>query len=52
MSGIDLIFPYIAWGVCMAFLAMPVSWGIVFTFALLGHLTQFLFKKSSVSVER
>ncbi len=49
---IDLIFPYIAWGVCIALLAIPGVWGAVFTFSLLGHLTQFIFKRSNTRVPR
>ncbi|MBU2646230.1 hypothetical protein KKI24_16105 [bacterium] len=49
---LDVLFPYLAWLVCLALFTVPVVWGGVFTLALLGHLTQFLFKKESLIVER
>jgi len=49
---LDLIFPYLAWFVCIALLSVPALWGGVFTITLLGHLTQFLFRKSSIHVDR
>ena len=52
MAFIDLLFPYIAWFVCIALLAIPGLWGAVFTFSLLGHLSQFLFKKDRTRVAR
>ena len=52
MTVIDLFFPYIAWAVCIALLAIPGLWGAVFTFSLLGHLSQFLFKKEKTRVSR
>ncbi len=47
-----MIFPYLAWFVCIALLSVPGLWGGLFTLALLGHLTQFIFNKKSISVDR
>ncbi len=49
---LNFIFPYLAWFVCIALLSVPGLWGGLFTLSLLGHLTQFIFKKSSTSVDR
>lgn len=48
----NLIFPYLAWFVCIALFSVPVLWGGLFTITLLGHLTQFVFKKTSIRVDR
>ena len=52
MGFLDTVFPIIAWTVCILLFAIPGLFGGVFTFALLGHLTQLVFKKTSLSVER
>jgi len=52
MDIINMVFPLIAWSVCILLLSLPGLWGAVFTFSLLGHLSQFVFKKSSLRVER
>jgi hypothetical protein len=44
---------FVAVIVCVALLFIPgVVWGAVFTFTLLGHLTQFVFKKDRWSNKR
>jgi len=52
MDILNMIFPLIAWSVCILLLSIPALFGAVFTFSLLGHLSQFLFKKLSLRVER
>jgi hypothetical protein len=49
---INTVFPLIAWTVCLILFAIPALVGGVFLFSLLGHLTQFVFKKTSLSVDR
>ncbi len=45
MEIINAVFPLIAWSVCILLLSIPGVFGAVFTFSLLGHLTQLFFKK-------
>jgi len=52
MDILNTVFPLIAWSVCILLLSLPGLWGAVFTFSLLGHLTQIVFKKKSLRVER
>ncbi|MDM8540734.1 hypothetical protein QUF90_06570 [Desulfococcaceae bacterium HSG9] len=52
MEFLDTIFPWIAWTVCALLFLLQSLFGAVFTFSLLGHLTQFVFKKSPLRVER
>jgi len=52
LEFLNAIFPLIAWTVCVLLLSIPALFGAVFTFSLLGHLSQFVFKKSSLRVER
>ena len=49
---LELIFPYLAWFVCIALFSVPGLWGGLFTLTLLGHLTQILFRKTSIRVDR
>jgi len=46
------IFTLIAWTVCGLLFLLQSLFGAVFTFSLLGHLVQFVFKKSSLRVDR
>ncbi len=48
MEILNAIFPFIAWGVCILLLSIPGLFGAVFTFSLLGHLTQLIFKENIV----
>jgi len=52
MDILNAVFPLIAWTVVILLLSLPGLWGAVFTFSLLGHLSQFIYKKSSLRVER
>jgi hypothetical protein len=52
LDFLNTVFPIIAWTVCIILFAIPALFGGVFTFSLLGHLTQFVFKKKSLRVER
>ena len=52
MDLLNMVFPLIAWSVCILLLSIPGLFGAVFTFSLLGHLSQFVFKKSSLRVTR
>jgi len=52
MDLLNLIFPVIVWGVCLVLFMLQGLFGAVITFALLGHLSQFVFNKSSLRVER
>ncbi|MBW2146612.1 MAG: hypothetical protein JRI22_06295 [Deltaproteobacteria bacterium] len=52
MDLLNAIFPVIAWGVCLALFMLQGLFGAVITFALLGHLTQAVFRKTSLRVER
>jgi hypothetical protein len=52
MGLLNLVFPLIAWAVVILLLSLPGLWFAVFTFSLLGHMCQFVFKKSSWRVER
>jgi len=45
---INTIFPLIAWTVCIILFLLQSLFGAVFTFSLLGHLSQLIFKKSVV----
>jgi len=49
---LNLVFPVIAWGVCFALFMLQGLFGAVITFALLGSLTQVVFRKTSLRVER
>ena len=49
---LNMVFPLIAWAVCILLLSLPGLWMTVFAFSLLGHLTQIVFKKKSLRVER
>jgi len=49
---LNTVFPLIAWTVCIMLFAIPGLFGGVFLLSLLGHLTQFVFKKKSLRVER
>jgi hypothetical protein len=46
------IFTLIAWTVCILLLSLPSLLGVVVTFSLLGHLSQIVFKKTSMRVDR
>ncbi|MCP4673386.1 MAG: hypothetical protein GY857_19020 [Desulfobacula sp.] len=48
MELLNMVFPLIAWGVCILLLSIPGLFGAVFTFSLLGHLAQYVFKKNIV----
>ena len=52
MELINWVFPLIAWAVVILLLSLPGLWGAVFTFSLLGHLSQIVFKKTPTRVER
>jgi hypothetical protein len=52
MDILNTLFPLIAWAVCILLLALPGLWFTVFAFSLLGHLSQIVFKKTSLRVER
>ena len=52
MDILNTVFPLIAWSVCILLLSLPGLFGAVFTFSLLGHLSQFVFKKTSLNVDR
>jgi hypothetical protein len=52
LDFLDTIFPVIAWTVCIILALLQSLFGAVFTFSLLGHLSQLIFKKSSLRVER
>jgi len=52
MDILNAVFTLIAWTVVILLLSLPGLWGAVFTFSLLGHLSQFIYKKSSLRVER
>ena len=47
-----MVFPVFAWAVCILPLSLPGLWGAVFALSLLGHLSQIVFKKTSLRVER
>jgi hypothetical protein len=49
---LNMVFPLIAWAVCILLLSLPGLWFTVFAFSLLGHLTQIVFKKTSLRVDR
>jgi hypothetical protein len=49
---LNTVFPLIAWAVCILLLALPGMWFTVFAFSLLGHLSQIVFKKTPMRVER
>ena len=48
----NFVFDLIAWAVVILLLSLPGLWFAVFTFSLLGHLTQIVFKKRSLRVDR
>jgi len=52
MEFLSTIIPYVAWFAVFALFSIPALWGAVFTFTLLGHLTQFVFKKEKLTVNR
>lgn len=52
MDLLDAVFPVIAWGVCLVLFLLQGLFGAVITFALLGHLSQVIFRKTSLRVER
>ena len=52
MELLNTVFPLIAWAVVILLLSLPGLWFTVFAFSLLGHLTQIVFKKTSLRVER
>jgi len=52
MALLNAIFPVIAWGVCLVLFMLQGLFGAVITFALLGCLSQVVFKKTSLRVER
>jgi hypothetical protein len=49
---LNMVFPLIAWAVVILLLSLPGLWFTVFAFSLLGHLTQIVFKKTSLRVDR
>ena len=49
---LNLVFPLIAWAVCILLLSLPGMWFTVFAFSLLGHLSQIVFRNTSLRVER
>jgi hypothetical protein len=49
---LNTVFPLIAWAVVILLLSLPGLWFTVFAFSLLGHLTQIVFKKTSLRVDR
>ncbi|MCP4622170.1 MAG: hypothetical protein GY850_01410 [bacterium] len=52
MDILNLVFPLIAWGVVILLLSLPGLWFTVFAFSLLGHLSQIVFKNTSLRVDR
>ncbi len=52
MDFLNPVLPIIAWTVCIILFAIPALFVGVFMFSMLGHLTQLVFKKSSLRVER
>ncbi len=59
MDLLNIIFPQgfqlftlIAWTVCGLLFGLQSFFGIALTFSLLGHLVQFVFKKTSLHVDR
>ncbi len=52
MEILNTVFPWIAWTVCAILFLLQSLFGAVFTFSLLGHFTQLVFKKSSLRIER
>lgn len=52
MDVLNFVFPLIAWAVVILLLALPGLWMAVFTFSLLGHLTQIVFRNTSLRVKR
>ena len=52
MELLNLVFELIAWAVVILLLALPGLWFTVFAFSMLGHLTQIVFKKTSLRVDR
>jgi hypothetical protein len=52
MELINWVFPLIAWAVVILLLALPGLWFTVFAFSLLGHLSQIVFRNTSLRVER
>jgi hypothetical protein len=52
MELLNTVFPLIAWAVCILLLSLPGLWFTVFAFSLLGHLSQIVFRKTSLRVER
>lgn len=52
LETFSAVMPYIALGVVIMLFSVPQIWGAVFTFSLLGHLSQFLIKKKDRSVVR
>ena len=49
---LNTVFPLIAWAVCILLLSLPGLWFTVFAFSLLGHLSQIVFRNTSLRVER
>ena len=49
---LNLIFPLIAWAVVILLLSLPGLWFTVLAFSILGHLSQIVFRKTSLRVER
>ncbi|MCP4298257.1 MAG: hypothetical protein GY786_21945 [Proteobacteria bacterium] len=52
LETFSTILPYIAMAVVIMLFSIPQIWGAVFTFSLLGHLSQFLTKKKNRSITR
>ncbi|CAB1057983.1 hypothetical protein D1BOALGB6SA_2739 [Olavius sp. associated proteobacterium Delta 1] len=52
MEFYNFIFELIAWAVVILLLSLPGLWFTVFAFSLLGHLSQIVFRKTSLRVER
>ena len=52
MDLLNLVFPLIAWAVVILLLALPGLWFTVFAFGLMGHLSQIVFRKTSLRVKR
>jgi len=52
LDFLNTVFPIIAWTVCIILFAIPGLFGAVFMLSMMGHLTQFVFKKTSLRVDR
>ena len=52
MDLLNWVFPLIAWAVVILLLSLPGLWFTVLAFSILGHLSQIVFRKTSLRVER